>query len=118
MFTGSPGLPEIEEIEAPGILPTKAWSIEAEGAAGNLSAVTDSTEIPNFLLLVATPEPVTTTSDNDFTSVANFTVTFAAAATVFDSYPRADTTNEAPLAAFTVNDPSGLTVAPTLVPFT
>ena len=78
----------------------------------------DSVEIPNFFLDVATPDPVTTTSLNAFTSVANFTVTFAAAATVFDSYPSADITKDAPLAAFSVNVPSVVTVVPVLVPFT
>ena len=32
---------------------------------GNFEEVIDSTEIPNFLLLVADPVPVTTTSLND-----------------------------------------------------
>ena len=71
MFTWSPGLPDTDEICAPGILPIKAWSIPAAGTTGNLSALIDSTAIPNFLLEVAVPEPVTTTSLNALTSVTN-----------------------------------------------
>src|SRR5437868_5142060 len=43
--------------------------MEDEGAAGNLSAETDSTAIPSLRLSVATPVPVTTTSVNCLTSM-------------------------------------------------
>jgi hypothetical protein len=51
-------------------------------------------------------------------SVARTPDTFAAAATVFDSYPSADITKDAPLAALIVNVPSELAEVPVLVPLT
>jgi len=39
-----PGVPSTEEICAPAIFPTSAWSIEAVGEGGSSSELTDSTE--------------------------------------------------------------------------
>ena len=68
-----PGTPLILLIWAPAIFPTSAWSTEAVPPCGNLSAVTDSTEMASFFLLVATPTPVTTTSESALASATRTT---------------------------------------------
>src|SRR5438045_4712873 len=97
ILVGAPGVPLIEAICAPGTLPSNAWSIEAEGVGGNLSAEIDSTDIPSLRLLVATPTPVTTTSESDCELLVRFTVTLEEepAATSLVSYPTEETINRA-----------------------
>src|ERR1700754_2293543 len=90
ILTGSPGFPLAEEMLAPGILPMRAWSMEAVGAGGSLSAVTDSMAMPSFFFDVATPTPVTTTSLRDLESVLSTMVRAPSVAFIsLFSYPMA-----------------------------
>ena len=61
--TSAPGLPDADDMVAPAILPINAWEAEA-GRDTCFSKFRDSTDIATFLLSVATPTPVTTTSVN------------------------------------------------------
>ena len=117
-MTGSPGLPETEEICAPGILPTRAWSIEAVGAGGNLSPVTDSTAIPSFFLLVATPVPVTTTSLRDLESASRaiFNTEVPPTFISFVSKPTPLMIRVVPSGAFNLKEPSKSALVPPLAP--
>ena len=72
----------------------------------------------NFLLETEEPVPVTTTSLKNLDSVANLTVRLLDAGTDLVSKPTEVTTNVAPFAALTLNDPLASVLTPVLVPFT